>query len=185
MVVQLHAAGGETLSRLREAIRYGQGSSNLAPAATNGAPALRAQAIRNPMTKCRTSGFAAAPFFLFALLVSVSSAGAQGRIRPPDSITCDHNHLTSFTGKLLGYKRGPGRVSLRMRTDEATTESFTLRFRKAQDASRWFLMNGEAFKPDDWKLIERGKYRLRPKMRATVWVCDDGSIPIVDWRPGE
>ena len=137
------------------------------------------------MIEGRFKGLSVAFFFMSVLFVSVSSAGAQGRIRPPDSITCDHNHLTSFTGKILGYKRGPGRVSLRMRTDEATTESFTLRFRKTQDASRWFLMNGEAFKPDDWKLIERSKYRLRPKMRATVWVCDDGSTPIIDWRPGE
>lgn len=137
------------------------------------------------MTRCRTSRLAAAPLLLFALLMSVSSAGAQGRIRPPDTITCDHNHLTSFTGKILSYQRGPGRVSLRMRTDEATTESFTLRFRKTQEASRWFLMNGEPFKTGDWKLIERRKYRLRPRMRATVWVCDDGSTPIIDWRPGE
>jgi len=72
-----------------------------------------------------------------------------------------------------------------MRTDEATTESFTLRFRKTQEASRSFLMNGEGFKTGDWKLIERSRYRLRPRMRATVWVCDDGSTPIVDWRPGE
>ena len=123
-------------------------------------------------------------FFMAALFVSVS-AGAQGRIRPPDRITCDHNHLTSFTGRILAYQRSPGRVSLRMRTDEATTESFTLRFRKTQEASRSFLMNGEGFKTGDWKLIERSRYRLRPRMRATVWVCDDGSTPIVDWRPGE
>ena len=134
------------------------------------------------------SGFGKLPaaiIFFCALFFSASSAGAQGRIRPPDSITCDHNHLTSFTGRVLSYQRGPGRVSLRMRTDEATNESFTLRFRRSEDAARWFLLNGESFKPGDWRLIERSRYRLRPNMRATVWVCDDRSTPIVDWRPGE
>ena len=72
-----------------------------------------------------------------------------------------------------------------MRTDEATTESFTLRFRRTEDAARWFLLMGEQFKPSDWRLIERSRYRLRPNMRATVWVCDDGTTPIVDWRPNE
>ena len=72
-----------------------------------------------------------------------------------------------------------------MRTDEATTESFTLRFRKTEDAAKWFLVMAEPFKQSDWALIERSRYRLRPNMRASVWVCDDGSTPIVDWRPGE
>jgi hypothetical protein len=72
-----------------------------------------------------------------------------------------------------------------MRTDEATTESFTLRFGKTEDAAKWFLLMAEPFKQSDWALIESRRYHLRPRMRATVWVCDDGSTPIVDWRPGE
>ena len=74
---------------------------------------------------------------------------------------------------------------MRMSTDEETTESVTLRFRNTEDAARWFLLRGEPFKRSDWALIERRRYNLRPRMRATVWVCDDGSNPIVDWRPGE
>jgi hypothetical protein len=120
-----------------------------------------------------------------ALFLLVSSIQAQGRIRPPDSIRCDPNHLTSFTGRILSYQRSPGRVSIRMRTDEATTESFKLNFRRTEDAARWFLLRGEEFKRSDWTLVERSRYRLRQGMRATVWVCDDGTNPIVDWRPGE
>jgi hypothetical protein len=120
-----------------------------------------------------------------AMFLLASTAGAQGRIRPPDSIKCDHNHLTSFTGRILSYQRRPGRVSIRMRTDEATTESFTLRFRSTEDAAKWFLLMGEPFKQSDWRLIEQRRYRLRPNMRATVWVCDDGTTPIVDWRPNQ
>jgi hypothetical protein len=72
-----------------------------------------------------------------------------------------------------------------MRTDEATTESFTLNFRRAEDAAKWFLLRGEEFKQSDWALIELRRSRLRQGMRATVWVCDDRTTPIVDWRPGE
>ena len=124
-------------------------------------------------------------FCVCAIFWLASTIRAQGRIRPPDGIKCDDNHLTSFTGRILAYQRRPGRVSLRMRTDEATTESFTLRFRRTEDAAKWFLLMGEPFKQSDWALIERGRYRLRSNMRATLWVCDDGSNPIIDWRPGE
>jgi hypothetical protein len=123
--------------------------------------------------------------FACAMFWLASPAGAQGRLMAPDSIRCDPNHLTSFTGRILSYQRRPGRVWIRMRTDEATTESFTLRFRRTEDAARWFLLMGETFKQSDWSLIERSRYRLRPNMRATVWVCDDRSTPIVDWRPNE
>jgi hypothetical protein len=125
----------------------------------------------------------AAVVFCAAVVLFSSQARAQ-RLMPPEGVRCDPNHLTSFTGKILSYRRSPGRVALRMRTDEETTESFTLRFRKTEDAARWFLLKGEPFKESDWALIERRRYQLRPRMRATVWVCDDGSNPTIDWRPG-
>ncbi|HJR07518.1 MAG TPA: hypothetical protein VJ842_09690 [Pyrinomonadaceae bacterium] len=126
---------------------------------------------------------------LTALLIfsCVAEAFGQGRIRPPDSVTakCDPNHLTSFTGTVLSYSRSASRIYLRMRTDEETTESFTLKFARGADATKSFLLNGEEFKASDWSLIERSRYRLRPRMRATVWVCDDKSNPTIDWRPRE
>lgn len=136
------------------------------------------------MTKGSFKKFSAVVMCCAAVIIFSSVARAQ-RLMPPESVKCDPNHLTSFTGKILSYQRRPGRVALRVRTDEETTESFTLRFRKNQDAARWFLLRGEPFKQGDWALIERRRYQLRSRMRATVWVCDDGSNPIVDWRPGE
>lgn len=136
------------------------------------------------MSKSGFKKFSVAILFCVAALVVSSSARAQ-RLMPPEGVRCDPNHLTSFTGKILSYRRRPGRVSLTVRTDEETTESFTLRFRKNADAARRFLIMGEPFKQSDWARIERRRYQLRPRMRATVWVCDDGSNPIVDWRPGE
>jgi hypothetical protein len=137
------------------------------------------------MMKSIFGNIGAVILFACALVLVASVAQAQPRLSPPASIKCDHNHLTSFTGRILSYQRRPGRVSLRMRTDEATTESFTLRFPRTEDAAKWFLLMAEPFKQSDWRLIERRRYQLRPNMRATVWVCDDGSTPIVDWRPGE
>jgi hypothetical protein len=125
-----------------------------------------------------------AAVILCAAALFVSSPARAQRLMPPESVKCDPNHLTSFTGRILSYRRRPGRVTLRVRTDEETTEGFTLRFKTSEDAARWFLLRGEPFKQSDWALIERQRYSLRPRMRATVWVCDDGSNPIVDWRPG-
>ena len=136
------------------------------------------------MGKGRFKKFSAAVMFCAAAVVFSSQARAQGRLMPPESVKCDPNHLTSFTGRVLSYRRKPGRVTLRMRTDEETTESFTLRYGKKEDAARWFLLKGEPFKQTDWAHIERRRYQLRPRMRATVWVCDDGSNPTIDWRPG-
>jgi len=123
---------------------------------------------------------------LFICLSATVGAGQRGRIRPPDLIKCDLNHVTSFTGTILSYRRSASRLVLRVRTDEATTEEFTLKFARGADATKSFLLHGEEFKASDWSLIERSRYRLkRPGMRATVWVCDDGSNPTIDWRPRE
>jgi hypothetical protein len=70
-----------------------------------------------------------------------------------------------------------------MRTDEQTSEHFVLRHGQAKDPSRWFLLWGNAFGADDWKVIEEAPGRLRRNMRATVWVCEGGNNPIVDWQP--
>lgn len=125
---------------------------------------------------------------LFTLVCAAVAGGQrEGRIRPPDAVTakCDLNHLTSFTGTIRSYSRSASRLSLRIRTDEETTENFTLKFGRGADATKSFLLHGEEFKQSDWSLIERSRYRLRPNMRATVWVCDDKSNPTIDWRPRE
>ena len=118
------------------------------------------------------------------LLVLPGSEFLQ-RAAPPSPLTCDRNHLTSFTGRIVSYRRENGRIVLRVRTDEETTEDFSLRFARSEDGSKHFLMRGQPFKPSDWGLVEASRTRLRPKMRAIVWVCDDGSAPVIDWRPFE
>ena len=111
-------------------------------------------------------------------------AESSQRIRPPEKITCSRDHLTSFTGKVLSIKRQKGSTRMRMRTDEETSEQFTLRH-ATDDPSQYFLMWGENFTENDWKRIEAGKNQLRPNLRATVWVCDNGENPVVDWQPAK
>jgi hypothetical protein len=105
------------------------------------------------------------------------------RLRPPERIRCSRNHLTSFTGRVLEFKRNDNQTFLRIRTDEDTTEAFTLRHPGKGSAAEWFLLRGKAFESSDWKLIEIRRNKLHPRMRATVWACDDGTTPIVDWQP--
>lgn len=110
-----------------------------------------------------------------------SASGRRPRI--PDRVTCPRNNLTSFTGRVLSFSRTHVRTVIRMRTDEDTTEKFTLHHPKSNDTKKWFLLRGKPFERSDWAVIESARNRLRPNMRATVWVCDDGTNPIVDWRP--
>jgi hypothetical protein len=138
------------------------------------------------------------PIVSIVLLFICPLAAAQGRrapqpptneraqrIAPPAAITCDRNHLTSFTGRILLYQLKPNRIVLRVRTDEATTENFTIKPAPGKSAEQYFLLRGEAFKTSDWSSIESAAGKLKRGMRATVWVCDDGSTPVVDWRPAE
>ncbi|HKS28824.1 MAG TPA: hypothetical protein VJS44_13450 [Pyrinomonadaceae bacterium] len=113
----------------------------------------------------------------------------QGRLMPPATLSCDRNNTTSFTGRITSYSRTSRRIFIRVRTDEQTTEQFTIRLGRGEDASGKFLFQGEAFKAEDWKKIERGRGVLKPRMRATIWACrddnDDFHAELIDWRPNE
>jgi hypothetical protein len=63
----------------------------------------------------------------------------------------------------------------------------TLKHPGTDDPSSLFLINGAAFKPADWQKIESAKFKLRPAMRANVWVCvgDPTIQPVVDWQPDD
>ncbi|HEX9188542.1 MAG TPA: hypothetical protein VGB87_15795 [Vicinamibacteria bacterium] len=114
-------------------------------------------------------------------LAAVSALGAaQGRLRPPEFVTCDRNRLTSFTGRVVSLSRAGDATTLRMETDESTKERFVLRH-PGSDATAWFTLGGRAFTAADWTaLLPAG--RLRAGARATVWVCADEPNPRVDWE---
>jgi len=109
---------------------------------------------------------------------------AQGaRLRPPEAVTCPRNDLTAFTGVVTYYRRSAGRVVMKMRTDENTSEHFVIRY-KGEDPGKIFLLRAETFKSEDLKQVESAKGVLQKGMRATVWVCKDGT-KIIDWQPPE
>ncbi len=116
------------------------------------------------------------------LLLAAALYG-QGRLAPPAAPGCSRDHLTSFTGVVSSYSRTPTQLRLTVKTDDDTVEKFVLKYRPGEDAARWFLFGRERFEPRHWREIERAPGRLKAGARATVWVCDDGAQPVVDWEP--
>ncbi len=106
-----------------------------------------------------------------------------GRVQPPPDLACPRDHLTLYAGRVLHYKRGPGRTTIRIATDWQTTETVTLAHPKSDDPSPWFLIDRQAFTSTDWPRIEKRTGHLRPGLRVSAWVCDDGRNATVDWAP--
>jgi hypothetical protein len=120
--------------------------------------------------------------------VPFSSQQREGRLATPGDLKCPRDNTTSFTGRVLAYSRGRGRVFIRVRTDEETTEQFTLSFGRRGDPSSLFRLRGEPFRNLDWRKIETRMGRLRPGMRATVWACYAGdklTAEVINWMPPE
>ena len=112
-----------------------------------------------------------------------SAALAEGRVRPPSALECPRDHLTLYSGQVRDYRRGAGRTELEIDTDWDTREQVAIEHPRGEDPSAWFLIEGAAFTAADWGRIEERPGRLRARMRAAAWVCDDGRNPVVDWQP--
>jgi hypothetical protein len=120
-----------------------------------------------------------------ALLAStgVEARPAAGRVMAPARVSCDANHLTSYFGKVVGYKRGKVRVWLKIATDYDTIEEVTVVDPAEKDPANRFLYQGRPFTARDWSRIESKPGVLRKGTRATAWVCSDGKTPpLVDWN---
>lgn len=138
--------------------------------------------------------------FLAALLTSVlmacaASAGQEssgpenpepraGRLATPAASACDRNHLTSWFGKVSGYRREHEEVWLEVSTDYDTVEEINLDYGPQSAAPPQFQLWGETFTDSDWAVIERSPGVLNEGMRVVVWICENGQTPpLVDWRP--
>ena len=96
----------------------------------------------------------------------------------PAQATCASNDLTSYFGKVIGYRRMKDHVWLRIATDYDTIEEVT-----APADTRRFLYQGGKFTAKDWPRIERKPGVLLAGVRATAWVCRDGKTPpLIDWN---
>ena len=122
-----------------------------------------------------------APCLALALAAFPATQRGAARVRPPDAVTCPRDDVTLYAGKVTNLDRQRTATSLTIATDWNTTERVTIKHPEAADASAWFLMKGKAFAKGDWALIETGG-KLRPGVRAAVWVCRDGRNPVVDWE---
>ena len=125
-------------------------------------------------------------FTAVALLLGASEPIAQSRsdderLRPPGQLTCPRDQLTSYTGRVVSFSRAAGRTTLRIRTDWETTERVIVKHPGTRDPSPRFLFGGEPFTSGDWVHIEAAGGHLRQDLRATAWVCTDGSV-LVDWK---
>ena len=109
---------------------------------------------------------------------SASAKPAGGRVMPPPQARCDSGDLTSYFGKVIGYRRQKDNVWLRIATDYDTIEVVT-----APADTRGFLYQGGKFSAKDWPRIERKPGVLLAGVRATAWVCGDGRTPLlIDWN---
>lgn len=131
------------------------------------------------------------PVLLLSTL-SISCAAAEqdaggrsmGRLAPPADITCDHNDLTSWTGRVTGYRRTADQTWLEISTDEDTIEQTSIDHAGGPDASAQYLLWSEPFPENGWAEIEIAPGQLKDGMRATAWICLDGvTAPVIDWQP--
>ena len=123
-----------------------------------------------------------------ALAPAHAAIQADARPRPPVGVSCPRgvHYLTAYIGVVTRYAGGPDRTTLTIRTDWDTTEDVTLDHKGSSDPAKWFLYRGDAFQAAHWEKIKNAMGELRRNIRATAWVCSDGSNPIIDWdTPGE
>ena len=131
--------------------------------------------MREPGPELRLS--TVTPALLAVLLVAAPEA--PSRLSPPTAVTCPRDHLTSYTGRVVSYRRTADALDLTIETDWDTTE----RARLAPLRHEHLLVRGAPFAAADWTRIESSPDRARPELRATAWVCDDRRPPVVDWQP--
>ncbi len=118
-----------------------------------------------------------------AIATPVYAAAVQppGRLRPPPTLPCSRDELTSYTGRVTST---PSRTA-RRRSSSTPMSRQPRRSRSciagSKDASASFLIGRAAFTPKDWERIEQAPGTLRKGQRATAWVCTNGK-GVVDWE---
>ena len=115
---------------------------------------------------------------LLAVLL-IAAPEAPPRLSPPAAVTCPRDHLTSYTGRVVSYRRTADKLELTIKTDWDTIE----RVRLAPPRLEYLLVRGAPFTAADWTRIESSPDRARPELRATAWVCDDRRPSVIDWQP--
>jgi len=144
---------------------------------------------RNYFTRLMLLGFmliagSSAPFKAASSVSQRRTMNARQRLAPPESVTCERNELTVYSGRVTSYSRTRARTALTIATDWDTTERIVIRHLRGKKPSAQFLYEGRRFTPADWSRIESALGKLRASVRANVWVCAGDRAPIVDWQAG-
>jgi hypothetical protein len=161
------------------------------------------------MSYLRDGKFLLAIIFACGLFAMASPARAQGRpqlstreneeqnnarqgrrLAAPSGLDCDRDHITSFTGRVLAYSRQAGQISIRVRTDEGTTENFTISYAQAQELLKRVKLNGQKLRQEELEKIEARWRREKRSVRVTVWACYDKdwrkpAAVLIDWQIGK
>ena len=122
--------------------------------------------------------FAATGVFVIVSIAPIVQ-GNQGRMRPPESVTCPRNDLTVYAGRVTSLDRQKNSTTLTIATDWKTTERVTITHKEPADPDGSFLLKGKPFVKADWDVIAQ-KGTLRENVRANAWVCRDGRV-VVDF----
>ena len=115
--------------------------------------------------------------------LACAQARGSGRVRPPDDLPCSRDQLTAYMGEVAEYSRTADAAKLTIHTDWRTIETAELLPRAGEPIEERFRIDGEPFTAEDFSQIEAEPGRLKPGMRANVWVCEDSGPVLVDWRP--
>jgi hypothetical protein len=144
---------------------------------------------RKPMVRNR-KGRLLRPFLVCGVLLAaalaapLATSAEGGRLRPPAALACERNQLTSYSGRVSGYKPARESTWIQISTDEDSLEALTIKHPGQADASAHYLLHGQAFHPADRAKIEKRPGKLVAGTRAVAWVCLDGkTAPLIDWQP--
>ncbi|ASJ95796.1 hypothetical protein [Shewanella marisflavi] len=101
------------------------------------------------------------------------------RLRAPDFVPCDRNHLTSWQGEVFNYHRSETQIDFGIRTLDGTIERLNIAYQLEQ-----MRLNGGLFTRPDWKTLELSPGVLKPSVAVRVWRCEQAGVVsyMIDWR---
>jgi len=96
---------------------------------------------------------------------------------------CPRDNVTFFRGEVASFKRSADSIEIAIHTDWDSDER--LKQKTGKKDAIIYELDGKQMKEDDWALIVSESGDVKPKLRATAWVCEKGDekiIKIIDWH---
>src|SRR5512145_1907872 len=91
---------------------------------------------------------------LLSLEIASLEPRVQARLRPPDSLPCGRDQLTSYSGVPSGYRRSADLLRMVIHTDEKTREQIEVHLKRGEKWERFFLWSGSEFRQEHWTRLE-------------------------------